>query len=460
VALLVAGGLAHWDFLAIFAVVMAVAAAMAWRDSMARVRRGEPLLATEVGVLLATGAGTGAIMGALILGLLRAPLSTVEIGQDRILYLRKFRTDVTRLAVPEVVGLIAPWAFPLGRGADARVGAASQTRFAVRWLRGWTYVMAAGIVLGALTLRVPPARFLALLVALPGAVGVGWVLWWIWRTVTGGARRGVAAVVVVIVLGLLAVPGLLRWYRYPELLDPVGVQQARTAARYVGSALPAGRPVVFLVDYLGKPGSYATVVKERTILLALPPAHQTDARLYIGALADLLAGRRTPPPDARTGRITQTYWTDVAPVLGERPPVVAIRELAGAGFDQVLAAGGRQVAPDVAVLRGPAPARTIPAASPVDAVPSWFAGLGWGAALLLLLAAAGGGWTLAALRPGAEPEAVVSLAPVVGAGTLILGGLLATELGVRLGRAGSVATVVVVGVSGYAVAIARRHRRA
>ena len=147
-------------------------------------------------------------------------------------------------------------------------------------------------------------------------------------------------------------------------------------------------------------------------------------------------------------------------MLGASPPIVAVRALAGPGFAAVLQAGGRLAAPDVAVLRGPAPPRRIAAASPVDAVPGWAAGLGWGVLLLLMLGVAGGGWALAVVGPGASPEAVVSLAPAVGAGALVLGGFAAAEAGIRLGGGGGAVTVLLVGVLGYLTWWARRSRRA
>jgi hypothetical protein len=57
------------------------------------------------------------------------------------------------------------------------------------------------------------------------------------------------------------------------------------------------------------------------------------------------------------------------------------------------------------------------------------------------------------LGRGPPPEVYWSLAPAVGAGSLILGGLLAAKVGVRLAGWGGVVTYVVVALGGIVVAL-------
>jgi hypothetical protein len=461
VALLVAGGVAHWDFVALFAVVMGVAFLTALPSSRRERDQGVPLVRTESSALAVVGAWAGGILLVLVAAVLRAPFRTIEIGNDELLFRRKFRTDVARLFVPGVAGLVGPWAFSPDPG-DSDGQERRRQAFAVRLLKSWTYVMAAGMVVGIFTSALPPARFLAHLVALPGAIAVAAAVAAVARWVAKrkppigsprvGARVGVSVVVIVVVLGALAIPGLIRWYRYPVLLEPTAVQQARTADRYVRTLAP-GRPVVFLMDYRGRPGSLSAVLKERTIRMGLSPDRQLDAHVYVGELSDLLVGRRTPAPDERAERFTRRYWEDVRPLLADEPPVVILRAMTPDGYREAVAMGAAEVAPNVAVLRGPAAAAPFSAASTPDEVPSLPAGILWGLAVLALLSAAGVGWTRVLLGPGRAAETVVSMTPVVGAGILILGGLAAALMGVRLGGVSGAAIYVVVVLSGVAAAL-------
>jgi hypothetical protein len=292
-----------------------------------------------------------------------------------------------------------------------------------------------------------------MLVALPGAAGVAAMLSWV-------ARRWSARSVAIVVLALLAlaVPGAFRWYQYPVLMQAAQLQEARTADGYV-RGLPPGQPVVFLVGYEGYPQVYESVVKERTIRIGLSPDRATDAHVFVGSPADLLAGRRTPPPDPRTDRVTLLYWNDVQPLLKSNPPILILRSMAPDEFVQAQSLGAMVIGQGVELLRGPPPASPLPVASVPPSVPSWFAGPTWAAVMLGLLAVAGVGWTRVFLRPDSPVEVQVSLAPVVGAGMLILGGVGAAELGIPLGRAGGVATFVVVAVAGLALAAMGARRR-
>ncbi len=460
--LLVAGGLAHWDFVALFAVVMGVAFLMALPSSVREWRRGVTPLRTESGALAALAAWTGGILLVMVGVVLRAPFRTIEIGNDQLLFRRKFRTDVARLLVPGVAGLVGPRVLPLFRRER-------KTRaFGQRVLQAWTYVMAAGMVVGLLTFSLPPARFLAHLVALPGAITVGATVAalaaWLRRqlSATGrAARRRLPAlaslVVTVIALGALSIPGLLRWYRYPVLLEPAALQQARTADGYVRTLAPH-QPVIFLVDYRGRPGSLSAVLKERTIRMGLSPARQLDAHIFVGALPDLLRGNRTAAPDERAERFTRRYWDDVRPLLASEAPVVILRAMAQAGYRDAVVMGARVVAPGVAVLKGPTPGLHVPAAPPPNEVPSLPAGIAYGLAILVLLWLAGAGWTRVLLGPGHAPETLATMAPVMGAAMLMLAGLAAAELGIRLGAIGGGAIYLVVSVSGTAAAMVDTRR--
>jgi hypothetical protein len=472
VVLLVASGLTHWDFAALFAVVMGIAFLMAWPSSVREQGGGRPLVRTESGALAALAAWAAGVLLVLVGAVLRAPFRTIEIGNDELLFRRKFRTDIARLVVPAGAGLVGPWMPALFRPGSAlspgdEAAGRRRRTFALRVLRAWTYVMAAGIVAGLLTFVVPPARFLAHLVAVPGAISVGAMLaglaaWArrrsLWPRPSARNGHGLASVALIVLgLGILSVPGMLRWYRYPVLLEPSAVQQARTADQYVRT-LPPHRPVIFLIDYRGRPGSLSAVLKERTIRMGLSPERQVDAHIFVGTLTDLLRGRRTPAPDERSERFTRRYWDDVRPLLASEPPVVILRAMDSAAYREAVSMGAQVAASGVAVLRGPVPPGQIQAAPTPHEVPSLAAGILYGLAFLLLLWFAGAGWTRALMGPEQGPETLAGMAPLVGTAVLIVAGLAAAELGVRLSSVGAAAVYVVVSLGGLGAAIQKNRR--
>jgi hypothetical protein len=138
--------------------------------------------------------------------------------------------------------------------------------------------------------------------------------------------------------------------------------------------------------------------------------------------------------------------------------VMILKALAPDGYRQAVSGGASVAAPNLAVLRGPAPSVQIQAAPSPHEVPSLPAGLLWGLAVLALLSAAGAGWTRALLGSGHDPETMAALAPVMGAAVLMVGGLGAAELGVRLGGVGGVATYLVLALSGAVAAVVDMRR--
>ena len=80
--------------------------------------------------------------------------------------------------------------------------------------------------------------------------------------------------------------------------------------------------------------------------------------------------------------------------------------------------------------------------------------------VLILLGACGAGWTRALLDKRASIETLVSMAPIVGAAVLIIGGLVADELGMRLTGLGGVLTYVIVSAGGLVAARRARHSSA
>ena len=247
---------------------------------------------------------------------------------------------------------------------------------------------------------------------------------------------------------ILLVPTVIRWYRYPILMSPAALQEAKTAAGYVAH-LPAGQPFIVIVGPEGSAGHYTAVLRERMIRMELPADRQAGLRIFPGNPADLLVGRRTITGDSRTDQVTLSYWRAVAAILPEQPPILLVQELGRDEFGQGTGLGAPVIAPGVILVRGPPPARPLAEAPAPDAsvtVISFLEGI----ALLALLWVAGSGWTALLLGREPPPEVRVSLTPVIGMGALLLGGFVATELGLRMHGVGGPAVYAVVTLSGWA----------
>ncbi|HCO02644.1 MAG TPA: hypothetical protein DIT48_04630 [Actinobacteria bacterium] len=450
VALLIAAGLAHWVFLAVFGAVFAVAAALSLPSTLRELREGRSWVRTPAGALGAAVVAAGAAMAAVIAGVLHAPFQTIEIKEDPTRFLPKLRTDLSRLEWPLTAPAAAVGAWLLGRstGPTAQADRERVRRMFLRLLVAWVVVCGVGVLYGALTKNLPPHRFLALIVAVPFVLALAETVRWL---ATRPALARFRIPVTVAAVAALAVPGALSWYLHGpgEWIDPVGVQEAGTASAYVAS-LPTGGPVVFLVGPFGAAGVVSVPLKERTIRAGLPASQQERFHLFAGEPGDLLAGRRTLVPGFATNDAIGPYWDDVRTVLPSKPPVIVLKAFGGKQFQETLGLGATVIGPGVALLQGPHPAAKLPAAAVPPMVPGLARGAVEGLAVLVLLGLAGAGGTWTLFGPGLDPEVWASLSPAVGAGMLSLVAFVAAELGVRLAGAGGalvfVATVLAGGL--------------
>jgi hypothetical protein len=386
-------------------------------------------------------------------------------------------TDLSRLWLVGLLAVVGVFVMRrLWNGRSIRDLMASS--FAIRLLVVWTVATAVGVLAAVASLAVPshslpPHRFLALVVALPGVVAasqaIGWASGWVRRSVerlrnrlreTAQVRtdptsvrpasskiaRAAGTLVAVVLVGALGAISAGRWYRYPVLMGRGAQQEADTFAGYV-EQLPPGTPFVVVVHPQGPANIYSAPLRERMLRVALPPERQEQLHIFVGSPADLVAGTRTHFTKL-VDRVTEPYWNDVRKVLSLDPPVALLKDMGGPEFDEALGMGAREVAPGVALLRGPTPSPPLRAAPLPDAVPGFLVALGWGAFLLLLLTAAGAGWARLFLGTGVAPEAELALAPVIGSAMLLLGGFAAAEVGVRLHGMGGILTFVGVTVAG------------
>lgn len=472
---LVAAGLAHWLFLGISLAVLAVAAVLALPSSMADAREGVPVLRTEAGAAMATGAATAGLLAALIL-VLDAPLRTFEGNQDPRRFLPKLRNDAARLPFltpVAVTGALLLWrgrreeALGDAKGHVLRAPAPADRarRFVLRVLVAWSAVCLLGLIASALTRALPPHRFLALLVAVPGAIALAAAVAFVHARLRVG--RPVAAVITTLAVAALAVPSAVAWYgKGPgQWMNAATLREARAAGQYI-STMPPRLPVVFLVSPLGGAGALSAALKERTIRAGLPADLLEDSHFFVGDLPDLLAGRRTVVRNPETNRVTLPYWNDVRPVLRHDPLVVVMRSAAARAFREARNTNGATLlAPGVALLRrsGETPA-PVPVRPPPVRLPGVVSAALQALLLLGLMAVAGAGWTLALHAPsgsrGWAPEAVLPLSPVVGSAVLMIVALPLNLARVEFTRAAALAVFLVVAAGGAVLARSVRARGA
>jgi len=461
-AVLTAAGLSHWDFLVVTDCVLVGGVLLSLRTSRMELHRGTPLFRTDSARFAVAGLVASALTFGLVFWLLRASLVTVELAQFPGAWLHKFLTRFTLLA-PAVAGLfvvaIVDACFP-----DLRTDRAFDPSAPRRVIKAWGYIMAAGVLLGLVTLKLPPSRFLDLLLAFPASVAVGAAVALLGEGVAGRAgtrgrsRAPRTAAIVAVGAGilLLAVPGMIRWYPYATWLQTDAVSQAGAADRYMDTLGPRS-PVVFVLRYRPE-FAQGVAAEERNILFGLSPENEERAYFFVGDPADALAGRRTDPPDENSGDMTQPYWKAVRSVLPSKPPVVILRGLAPGQFQNAGALGGQEIAPGVMLLQGPPPLSPVALKSVPDAAPPLPAALGWALLTFALLAVAGIGWSYSFLRGRSHFEEMLGLAPALGAAAIVLGAFLVDELGMPPGRLGGLVGFVFAAASGVLAALWRMRR--
>jgi hypothetical protein len=254
---------------------------------------------------------------------------------------------------------------------------------------------------------------------------------------------------------------MFAWYGSagPEqFFDATAFQQAREASLFI-AGLPKGQPVVFVVSPIGPFGPISTAEKERTIRAAIAPDREESVFVFPGEPGDLLAGRRTIVASPDVNRENLTYWDHVRPVLAAKPPVIILEQLGEREFQQAAQNfGATKIAPGVVVISRGSTAPPVARVAPLHPVPPTELGLARAAALVGLLGLAGLGWASCFAGPESRALTLLSLAPAVGAGVLILGSLVTAKAGFALGGSAGKATYAAVTLLGGAFAVASRLR--
>jgi hypothetical protein len=313
-------------------------------------------------------------------------------------------------------------------------------RFLRRAAIAWASLTIAGVIGLAATGEGPPSRVLQFAFFLPLVAAAG---------VTVLAARGrpgawVAGLAVVVFVAV----ALIGWARQSpafELAELSTVERARSAIESV----PPGTPLVFLVDTAEPAAAYHVTQAANVIRAGVPPGRIPDVHIAVGTPQDHLAGRPTTTGDAEHDAIARAYAREVAPVA-DRAVTFVLRDFNPGGYPDALA-GGRQVAPGVAVISGspgdsdPPPATaSLEALSPIGLI--LLAPLSLG-----LLALLGAGWTSWGLA-GATRRAAMLAAPSVGVAVAILATVAADRIGMLPGSVGSLALVVALAASGHVAA--------
>lgn len=487
-ALFAVGGMAHAPFLGVMLGILALTAALYAPASWRRFKGGASLSSTPTARLAMVGGGAGALTALGIFGLLRTGPDQVKLTPPELA--QKLREDLPLYRLPLILPVAALGAAVLARvrvPSDSTNGAAPTAlrpvgrarerdgfgpRFLLALLLAWSAVVGGGVAAYYLGADSPAHRFLSFWLALPilaaiGLLGAGRLVAAV-AARRGGARVGrvAGAAVVAAGVGLVAFLGYRTYYvtlprtRGVEWLQVDKVRDAATAASYLERAgIAATAPVVFVVDDSGpKPEFY---VPEMAYMLrsALPVDRVQHTFIYAGDPDRYLAGLPTYRPSPVNYDLNENrFWPSIRALLPRRPVALLLASFNPA-YERYAADHAQDVAaPGLAVLAGPRLGSAIPRVTapigPIGRKANALVGLGVIAALSLI----GVGWALALLPSGVRPFEVAALSLAFGIALLLVGGILADAVGIRLQGSGGAVTSALVAVTGWAAAAIRLRR--
>jgi hypothetical protein len=439
VVLLLAAGIVHWLFLTVLGAVLGVAVVLLARRSAGQLREGLPLARTESGTLGIALAGAGAVMAAVVFGVLRAPANTIQVKEDPARFVPKLTNDASRLRLWLLgpVSVLGAWALAAGAARPR-----PRRRVVLLAILGaWALVALGGIAFGIATKKLPPHRLLELLVAVPVVVAIAEAVGWLADRVR--QRRGVAAgwAVAAVATAVLAVPGLYAWYASgapKPWMTQEAVREARILAAWTEQT-PASEPFLVWVSPFGPAGTLSAALKERTLRAALPPDAQQRFHMVAGSLGHLIAdGDPLAGLSPAMREAVLPYWRDADRFLSgaKAHAWLFLRAFNPSEFPQDIAQPGvRSLGPGVVLTAAGRP----PAPIAVPATTNAYAGAAgaafWAIVSLLLLAAAGYGWTRFIVGSEGDAAVVFGLTPAVGAAVLVLVGSVVSRVGAGLGGA-------------------------
>ncbi len=444
---LVAAFLVHWQFAALFAGLLVLLVLACLPESLGRRREEGSFLDTPSGrVGVAVGAGVGLGIAALFAGapgVPRPPTGLVRGTSADRQQARLYRLPAAVLAAAlGAISLVVP------RGEPGRRRAA--------WLLiPWALLPAVAALLYTAGRTVPVQRTLSFALAIPllGALGAAAAIAWL-RDRAGRLVGAAAAILAAAALLASISIGWDVWWSRSPWSDDQRLAEFHTVAAYLADA---SGPAVIVVDDTPQTGSrpngdFGTVPVLRRIRAELPPRLALTTTVYLGD-PDLLAQGR---PTLRPGvpgfdEVSRETWRAVSRLLADDPTVVVLRSRFNGFGEAVREHPGWMTTGWMAVVSGPPPpsGRPItPARPPASSLVMW-----WGSSLAIITLA-GAGW--AGRFAGGSLALKMSLAPATGVAALIVAGVFLERLGVRMGGAGGVVTLIVVTLVGAVAAITQR----
>jgi hypothetical protein len=444
--LLGAGALAHPQFFALGALILAIAAA----PSLAGELRERPRGGAE-----AVRVGGAVLGGAVLLAACSASMQVgpqplgVATSKDAILrslgrggelrsaYWGRFLDRAARyvqwISIP-----LAIFGLPAARGFVGRV------------LRSWGVATVVGVAVAIATAWFPADRFVTFGYVVPILAALGLVR--VARRVR--ARRGslLAAVVAVALAAGMLLGAALAWRRQESFIAPNEVRTVTAAGRYLSAAGDA-TTALFAVGDLDRGGLFELARAGNVIRAAVPPDRIRTAvpiPVLTGPAAESVGARALETLHARAlalarrssgGSILNVALRPFAPAYDYEDPRARVAP-------GVLVAAASSQSPEPESGEG-APARPTPVAVAADPLASSSAPQIVLASLasLAVLTAVGYGWSRAAVGRG---MADVALAPAFGLAAITLFGILVDRLGVRLGGAAApTAAVALAAACGY-----------
>jgi hypothetical protein len=442
--LLAGGGLAHPPFLVHGIVVLAGAAALAWRAGARDEARDTALAATAGGLV----AGAGVVLTLAGPG----PIAT-ETSKDG--YLRRAGLDASlvdayrerfRLRAARYVQWVA---VPL-----AVVGTLRADGFLRRFLSSWLVVTAVGIPVGWATGWYPPDRLVTFGFAVPIAAGLGLV--WMFRR--PGAPPWLARGVVAVLAGWMILGALLAWGRQEPFVSSAEAELARTALLRVDSRLTGtGRPVVVVVDDADTTATFLGARAANILRAAAVPDRVKDLYVFVGTVSDYFEGRPTVRGDPQYDALSRLT---LAEIPHDQEPVVLVITPFYRGADvgshprlleQEPGIWASEALPEISVASGV----DVLGFGPSSGVAISLATVGIVGVLTLL----GLGYASSVFR---DAVTAVATAPAFGAAAVTLVAVVVDATGLRLaGIAVALAASALAGLGGFALLLfsERRARR-
>ncbi|HEX9312923.1 MAG TPA: hypothetical protein VGA30_08905 [Actinomycetota bacterium] len=435
--LIAAAGLAEWPFLLAFLAIVGAALAVAWATArpgwwprMRPVLRAEvtntdreALTLPELAVVCVLAAAAVALVVFGWNG--TVPADAVEKLSPVSRYESFLRATLPAYFPPLTTVVVA-----IGWWAARRRGPAST--MAVRWLLATWALLTGGAVVAGLA-GVPLPTYRALTFALPVALGLAAAPFLpasLGREARTPPARAAGAVLALALASMVAVPGVLLWYRdFGPRTSPQQLAQVAAAGRYA-AALPGRGPVVVVYD---NPDVLKALFYQGVFGAVLPANLRHRVLIFSGTAQDALANRLAPRGDPTQRATARALFDDARPALISGAPVVATRDLDPAGFLSGLGRGDPRIGDDV-ILRGPPPPPNLTRDSPdrIAPVPAGWVLLLRALAMLAVLVLAGAGWARLA-APGRSVAAQAGLSPSFGAAAIAVLGLVAARAGLPLG---------------------------